>query len=79
MVPKTAVLLLSVAHEVNSTSCGRELPSSRAMVARASRRASAGPAAGSYMELGLKYSVVRYGSIARRTSGAIRVVALLSM
>ena len=48
------------------------------MTLRASATAFAGPRAASYIELGLKYSVVRNGVIASKTSGATAVVALLS-
>ena len=55
MAPKTAVLLLSEAHEVKRISLGRTLPRSLAIVFLASVIASAGPRAASYIELGLKY------------------------
>ena len=47
MVPKTAVLLDSVAQEVKRISSGRALPRSLATVLRAAVMASAGPCAGS--------------------------------
>ncbi len=78
MVPNIAVLLLSVAHEVKRTSLARTSPRSLAIFLRASSIASEGPRAASYIELGLKYSPSKKGIIASTTSGATRVVALLS-
>ena len=55
MVPKTAVLLLSVAHEVNRISPGLTFPSRAAMRFRAFEIASDGPDAGSYIELWIEH------------------------
>ena len=78
-VPKMAALLLSVAQLVNriclrigQTEMPGDLPCGPAPIAAAAGRA------GSYIELGLKYSAVRNGVIASTTSGATWVVALLS-
>ena len=71
-------MLLSLAHEVNRISRGSTPPKNPATCLRAWARAPAVRRAGSYIELGLKYSSVKKGIIASQTSGAIRVVALLS-
>jgi hypothetical protein len=62
--PWIAALLLSVAQEVNRICL--ELPARRQAATRrlAWAIASAATCAASYIELGLKYSVVRYGTIA---------------
>ena len=76
-VPRSAVLSLSVAQEVKSTSSGSQFRNaatcSRAFVTYA---ATCPPNA--CMEDGLPYSSPKKGIIASRTSGATRVVALLS-
>ncbi len=77
-VPKMAVLLLSVAQEVKRISEGSTPPRKRATVSRPRLMAWAAGEARSYIELGLKYSAAKYGTIASRTSGATAVVALLS-
>jgi len=57
--PKMAVLLLSVAHDVNRTCFEPPAFKKRATVLRALAMASAAGREASYMELGLKYSLVR--------------------
>jgi len=76
--PWIAALLLSVAQEVKRICCGSMSPNSPATMRRARATAWAVCRAGSYIELGLKYSLVKNGIIASYTSGATGVVALLS-
>ncbi len=76
--PKIAVLLLSLAHEVNSICFGFPARSIFDTVLRASSMVCAAVLLASYIELGLKYSFVKNGCIALYTSGATAVVALLS-